>query len=191
MADEQDLARRAAAGDKKAFEELYLQCKDRVYNYLCRVVGDREFAEDLFQEAILDAYKCLDRYDPSQPFLSWLFGIAHHKALYRLRKRRKRARISLDQDISGKGDGSNLLDLLGDEHLRPDSMAQDKEFEISLQRALNMLNPQQRATLILIGVEGCSYEEAAKIMRCSVGTIRSRVNRARTKCMEILKKRGR
>ncbi len=133
--------------------------------------GDRDYGDDLVQETLLKALSHLDSFTPGTNLRSWLFTILRNT--YFTDRRRARHEVR-DEDSVMAG-------------VRSDPPAQEPQLDMrDLQRALLCLSDEQREALILVGAAGFSYEEAAEICGCCSGTIKSRVNRARTKLSEIL-----
>jgi len=133
--------------------------------------GNFDRADDLVQETLLKAWQNLDKFEEGTNLRAWLFTILRNGYFSELRKRRREV-----EDVDGKMTASLSVPPAQQGHLD----MQD------FRRALNLLPPDQREALVLVGAAGFSYEEAAAISQCAVGTIKSRVNRARAKLTEML-----
>jgi RNA polymerase sigma-70 factor (ECF subfamily) len=165
-----ELARRCLDGGADGYALLLERHKGRVYSFLLRLVGDAADAEDLAQTAFLKAFRSLDSYDPSRPFLSWLFGIAHHAGLDFLRARRPRE-LALD-------DADAPLDL-PDESSGPEAEVESALQAELVERLLRSLPAPYREVLLLRHAEDMSVEQAAAVLSLPVGTVKVRLFRAR------------
>lgn len=170
----------ARRGDRRAFSRLVEAYQRPVFNLTYRMLGNVEEAEDAAQEAFLRAYTRLGQYDPDQKFSTWLFSIANHHCIDRLRKRRV-THVSID-------DNPVLQNLEGDDP-RPERKALDKEERLEVQAMLEQLAPEYRTPLVLRYWEDMSYEEIAETMDVSVAAIKSRLFRARQQLAAIYQER--
>jgi RNA polymerase sigma-70 factor (ECF subfamily) len=173
---EQTWVQQARRGDQRAFSRLVEAYQRPVFNLTYRMLGNVEEAEDAAQEAFLRAYSRLGQYDPEMKFSTWLFSIANHHCIDRLRKRRT-TQISID-------DNPVLQNLEGDE-LRPEPHALQQEVRIEVQAMLDRLAPEYRTPLVLRYWEEMSYEEIAETMNVTVATVKSRLFRARQQLAAI------
>lgn len=169
--DDQLLINRALGGERAAFGELALRYQDRLFSSMLGVTGSAEEAEDVVQDALVRAFLKLDSFQQNSQFFTWLYRIAFNVALSRHRK--KRSRISIDQNREATGAEPV------DDSESPDEPMQRRERVELVQRALSQLTDQHRAILILREMDECSYEEIAEILDISIGTVRSRISRAR------------
>ncbi len=168
-----DQARR---GDKAAFSRLVEAYQRPVYNLTFRMLGDAHEAEDAAQETFLRAYARLRQYDSEHKFSTWLFSIANHYCIDRLRRRRATL-VSID-------DNPVLENLEGDE-LRPEPAAVVQEQRVEVQRLLFQLEPEYRQPLILRYWEEYSYEEIADALGLTVAAVKSRLFRARKQLADL------
>ncbi|MCM2371118.1 RNA polymerase sigma factor [Aporhodopirellula aestuarii] len=169
--DEVELIRRALAGEEQAFESLVLEHQDRLFSAMTQVTGSIHDAEEVTQEAFIRAFLKLDTFQQNSQFFTWLYRVAFNIALSR--KRRKRAKISLDQQREDIG--NDVVDR--GESVDAGMIRQD---QISLvQTAMGRLSEQHRGILVLREMNDASYEEISEILELSIGTVRSRLNRAR------------
>lgn len=166
----------ARAGNKQSFSRLVEAYQRPVYNLTYRMLGTPEEAEDAAQEAFLRAYARLGQYDPNHKFSTWLFSIANHHCIDRLRKRRKTF-ISIDDNP--------VLQNLQNESPEPEENVLDAEQASELQALLSQLEPEYRTPLILRYWEECSYEEIAQSMDLTVSAVKSRLFRARKQMAEL------
>jgi RNA polymerase sigma-70 factor (ECF subfamily) len=173
------LVRRTLAGDPGAFEVLVRRHHRDLFRTLRRITRNVEDAEDLTQEAFLRGYRALDRFDPARPFRPWLWTIGIRLAFQRLAKK-ERGNVSLDtagveEDEGRAGSGAWWTDTRALEEL--DGRLLRREID----EALEELDPQHRAILLLRVVEERSYEEIAGILDVPIGTVMSRLSRARAR----------
>lgn len=162
----------ARAGDKNAFGHLVESYQRPVINLTYRMLGDPEEAADAAQEAFLRAYTRLHQYNPEHKFSTWLFSIANHHCIDRLRKRRVNV-TSIDE--------SPVAFSLDDESPQPDEALLAKERSRELQALLDQLEPEYRTPLILRYWHDYSYQEIAETMDISLAAVKSRLFRARQK----------
>ena len=175
---EQRWIEEARKGDKAAFGRLVEAYQRPVFNLTYRMLGNPEEAEDAAQEAFLRAYSRLKQYDPDKKFSTWLFSIANHHCIDRLRKRRATF-VSID-------DNPVLQNLEGDAP-RPEPMAVALERNREVQALMGQLEPDYRTPLILRYWEEYSYEEIADAMDITVSAVKSRLFRARKQMAELVR----
>ncbi len=173
---EQEWLSAARAGDRQAFSRLVEAYQRPVFNLTYRMLGNREEAEDAAQETFLRAYARLRQYNPEHKFSTWLFSIANHHCIDRLRKRRV-----LTQSI----DDTPLAYLLEGGEPHPEQSLLRREEADELQHLLDQLEPQYRTPLILRYWYDYSYQEIATAMGLSLAAVKSRLFRARQKLAEI------
>lgn len=167
----------AKAGDGRAFGLLVESYSRPVYNLTYRMLGNAEEAEDAAQETFLRAFSRLEQYDANHKFSTWLFSIANHYCIDRLRKRRV-TQISID-------DNPVLENLEGDDPA-PDKMALRGERRVEVQQLMAQLDPDYRTPLALRYWEDLSYEEIAETMGLTVAAVKSRLFRARQRMGELM-----
>lgn len=184
--DDAALFRRARSGDRGAFGSLVLMYQDRVYNALVRMVGDREEARELAQEAFTRALMKLSGFrGEAQPY-TWIFRIAMNLAISRLRKLRRRRVFSLDQPMPGGGpdapedQASGLVRRVADvEASDPAGVVERRERDQQVLAALGRVDPEHRALLVMRDIEGFDYQQMADVLDVPLGTLKSRLFRAR------------
>ncbi len=168
-------------GRRHAFGELVRRYENRLYNGIYRVVGNVEDAKDVVQEAFLNAYQSLNSFKGDAEFFTWLYRIAYNAAISLQRKRK----VLLSLDYNGDEKLNTEPQDLSDLHQPGDRLERSEE-EAKLQKALNKLSPEHRIVLVLKEIEGQKYEDIADILDVPIGTIRSRLHRARIELREIL-----
>ena len=183
---EKDLIRKAKQGDMLAFEELILKHEKIVYNLALRMMNHSEDAMDISQEVFLKAYRSLSNFDERSAFSTWLYRITHNTCIDEIRKRKGKQTYSLEEDLESE-DGS-MQRQVADDGDTPEESLMRKEQKSEILRALDTLSEEHKAAIILRDVKGLSYEEIAEILELSLGTVKSRINRARNQLKtEILK----
>ncbi len=186
--EDAELIRRTIAGDRNAFEGLVRRYHSDLQRALRRITRSLEDAEDLTQEAFLRAYRALDRFDLERPFRPWLWTIGIRLALHAIsRKDRKHARLDSgdpEDAQSARHEGGWLADR------RPIEEIEERLTRIDLEKALEALDPDQRAALILRVVEERSYDEISEILGIPKGTVMSRLFRARLRLRGRLSQDG-
>jgi RNA polymerase sigma-70 factor (ECF subfamily) len=183
-----DAARR---GDLPAFNWLVLRYQTRVYNLCLRMLSDPDAAADATQETFISAYKAIGRFKGGM-FRSWVLRIASNACLDMLRSQRRHPTMSLDSAPPGQDEEEveplQVADL--DNSVNPEASALNQEVAQAIQDALGALPDDQRIAIVLVDVQGLSYEEAAEITASNLGTIKSRINRARTRLRDTLREMG-
>ena len=182
-ADDHRLIAECLKGDTAAFGELVRRYQDRLFNTVYRLVDHAEDAQDVVQDAFLNAYQALDSFKGDSLFFTWLYRIAVNTAISL--KRKQRVVISMD---AGRPEGAVVEPADRSEFSRPGQALEQAEQERRIQRALNQLSPEHRAVLVMKDMEGQKYETMAEILQVPIGTIRSRLHRARVELRDILSK---
>jgi len=177
--DDARLIDETLAGDRMAFGELVRRYQVRLFNTLLHVVGTREEAEDVSQEAFVQAFVKLDSFRGHSAFYTWLYRIAFNVSVSR--RRRKRSEISMDLHRERTGEEPE------DAGEAPDEQLLREEQVRQVRAAIEALNEEHRAILVLREMEGCDYETIAEILDMPIGTVRSRLHRARLQLREQLK----
>lgn len=166
-------------GDDDAFAELIGRYRNQITSYIYRMTNDYEGAVDLAQETFIRLYRAVDRYQTSHAFSTYIYRIATNLAISELRKRKRRRLVSLTGFFQSS-DGAEPCEFdPADERPLQDAELVDAERRNAVQRAISTLPEKYRAPLILRDVEGRSYEEIARILQTSEGTVKSRISRAR------------
>lgn len=180
-----DLVARARSGDGRAFERLALSEERALYRHAARIVGAGPDAEDVVQDALISAWKSMRSFEGTN-FRAWLFRIVTNRALDRIRARKRRPELPLeppaDEDVTWAepvAPGPDLAEL-----------AAGSEALAVVEEALGGVPVEQRAALLLRDVEGFAYEEIAIMTGVEVGTVKSRIHRARVAVRNVLVTRG-
>ncbi len=173
---DKELVKRVQKGDKGAFDLLVLKYEHKIVNLVMRYVRDPETALDISQEAFIKAYRALPRFRGDSAFYTWLYRIAVNTAKNHLAALRRRpSDIELDlQDPDQYGLHAKLK-----ETDTPEAVSLSQELQETLEKAIQSLPDDLRTAIVLRELDGMSYEEIAQTMDCPVGTVRSRIFRAR------------
>ncbi|HEX6106073.1 MAG TPA: sigma-70 family RNA polymerase sigma factor [Gemmatimonadales bacterium] len=166
------------AGDGMAFQELVTRYRGRLLNFVHRMIGDRERAEDLVQEAFLRVHRHLHRFDSTKKFSTWIYTIASNLAKNELRNR-SRSPLVLFQTLRPQDDEHQRPLQFEDAASRPDDMFAHRHLRELVDATVATLAPHHRQVFVMRELEGRSYEEIAELTRCNLGTVKSRLNRAR------------
>jgi RNA polymerase sigma-70 factor, ECF subfamily len=177
-ADDRRFIAESRNGDTAAFGALVRRYQDRLYNTAYRLVGNAEDAQDVVQEAFLSAYQSLGSFKGDSLFFTWLYRIAVNTAISL--KRKQRAVLRLGGPAAEPLDPSDLS--------RPGHALEQAEQGQRVQQALGRLSPEHRAVLVLKDMEGQKYEAIAEVLGVPIGTVRSRLHRARLELRELLEK---
>jgi RNA polymerase sigma-70 factor (ECF subfamily) len=179
--DDECLIRACRSGDAEAFGALVSRYQGRLYPTVLRLTGSTEDALDLLQEAFLRAYQNLDRFQGESSFYTWIYRIAINLALSD--RRRKRRTLRWVDEHRGP-DVAELQDRQGTDPAAPVERA---ERDHRIQEALNTLPPDYRAVLVLKEFDGLAYEEISAVLGIPIGTVRSRIHRARCELRDQLR----
>jgi RNA polymerase sigma-70 factor (ECF subfamily) len=174
---DQALVERVQRGDKRAFELLVSKYQRKIFRLLSRLIRDPAEIEDVAQEAFIKAYRALPNFRGESAFYTWLYRIAINTAKNHLVAQGRRAPTSTETEVE---DAENFddADQLRDVNT-PDSMLQSRQVGEAVNRAIEKLPEDLRTAIVLRELEGLSYEEIAESMNCPIGTVRSRIFRAR------------
>jgi RNA polymerase sigma-70 factor (ECF subfamily) len=167
------------SGEERAFQELVERYQTRLLNFIFRTIGDRERAEDLVQEVFIRVYRHIHRFDRSKKFSTWVYTIASNLAKNELRNR-SRNPLVLFQTMKGaaREDDDRPLQF-EDTTARPDDLYRKRHLRELVEETVAQLPEHHRQVFVLRELEGKSYEEIAEITDCNLGTVKSRLNRAR------------
>ena len=179
MENEQALIDQAKKGDARAFKELIAAYQSDLYNVALYFTGDTHDASDLYQETWIKVFRNLAGYKYNRNFKAWLLKVLRNTYIDKFsRKRGRKEEVPMDEMAAG---------MTGDSRLRGPETEERKQI---IYRAVNSLPDEFRQTVILVDLQGLSYEDTAGIMNVSTGTVRSRLSRARKKLKEIFLKPG-
>ena len=173
------------AGDRRAFDTLVDRYQRRLLNFVYRTIGDRERAEDLVQEVFIRVHRHLHRFDQSKKFSTWIYTIASNLAKNELRNR-SRNPLVLFQTIRKDDDPDPRPLEFEDHRSRPDDLFRKRHLRELVEWAVTQLPEHHRIVFVLRELEGKTYEEIAEITDCNLGTVKSRLNRARARFAQVM-----
>lgn len=176
QASDKKLVERVQKGDKGAFDLLVLKYQHKIVNLIMRYVRDPELALDIAQEAFIKAYRALPRFRGESAFYTWMYRIAVNTAKNHLAAQRRRP---MDVELDLQDPEQYELHAKLRETDTPEGVALSDELQETVERAIAALPEDLRTAIVLRELEGMSYEEIAETMECPVGTVRSRIFRAR------------
>jgi RNA polymerase sigma-70 factor (ECF subfamily) len=184
------LVARAQKGDRESFDALVELYTPQVYNLALRVTGSREEAEDCVQDAFLRAYCALRSFRGEAAFSTWLYRVALNVATDAARKRARNPVTTTELAREGSDEPAPELERVAESAVSdahgPDAAFASKQRRNIVLKAINHLPEHQRAVVILYDLQGMSYEEIAQILKTRVGTVKSRLNRARLALKDLL-----
>lgn len=182
--DEAGLIRDATRGDLDAFNRLVLAYQDMVYNHAYRIMGEPEAADDATQEAMISAYRKLSHYRGGS-FKSWLLRIVTNACYDELRRRKRRPTTPLEP-LDSESEEVESPHWLADTGELPEAAAERAELGEAIQKCLNALPDEFRMVVVMVDVQGMDYQEASDLVGAPLGTIKSRLARARLRLRECL-----
>ncbi len=177
-ADDSQLVQATLAGDRDAFGHLVHRYQDRVFNTMTRVLGNQADARDITQDAFVQAFVKLESFRGDAKFYTWLYRIAMNLALSHRRRRRPTESLDATKDNVGE-------EPVAEQPSAAQQLVEQERAE-QLQQALLRLSDEHRQILVLRELEGCDYESISEILELPVGTVRSRLFRARTQLKGVL-----
>lgn len=173
------------SGEKRAFGELVDRYHVRLLNFIYRTIGDRDRAEDLVQETFIRVYRHLHRFDQTKKFSTWAYTIASNLAKNELRNR-SRNPLVLFQTIKKNWESDHRPLEWEDNTYRPDDLYRKRHLKEMVDRAVEQLPEHHRVVFVLREMEGKTYEEISEITGVNLGTVKSRLNRARNNFAQIV-----
>ena len=183
--DDSQLVARYLDGERFAFNELVDRYQDRLLNFIYRTIGDRDRAEDLVQETFVRVYRHLHRFDQSKKFSTWAYTIASNLAKNELRNR-SRNPLVLFQAIKKNWDADHRPLEFEDSTYAPDDLFRKRHLREKVEAAVAELPEHHRVVFVLRELEGKTYEEISDITGVTLGTVKSRLNRARNRFAQII-----
>jgi RNA polymerase sigma-70 factor (ECF subfamily) len=179
---DEDLIERFQGGDLYAFDMIVKNYKDQLLNFVFRFLGNQEESEDVVQETFLRVYRNRSAYRRVAKFSTWIYTIAGNLARTELRRRRRRRLFSIS-DMGVQDKDYEISDNVLNPEAQTDGVMKDEIIQAEISR----LSPKFREVILLRDVQELSYEEISKILRVPIGTVKSRVNRARLRLQSRLK----
>lgn len=176
--DDQECVLRAQRGEGRAFSELVTRYQDRVYRFLLRLTRSQDDALDLTQDTFMRAYQGIDRWRPDALFRTWLFRIARNVAFDRLRRDKRVEFVELDEELD-----------VADPAAGPEAVVETAQRYRLLEASLERLPAEHREILLLREIEEMSYDDIAQVLDLHIGTVKSRLARARAALLERMQSR--
>ncbi len=184
-ASDSELVAQFLAGEKRAFTELVNRYQDRLLNFVYRMIGDRDRAEDLVQETFVRVFRHLHRFDQSKKFSTWAYTIASNLAKNELRNR-SRNPLVLFQAIKSNWEADHRPLEWEDNTYRPDDLFRKRHLKELVESVVSELPEHHRVVFLLREMEGKTYEEISEITGVNLGTVKSRLNRARNNFAQLI-----
>ena len=185
---EQELVARARRGDESAFEALVTENEKRIYNLCRRLTGNQEDAAELTQEAFLNAWRGLGRFQGESSFSTWLYRLATNACIDFLRKEKRRQSLSMTVSLDDEEEARQVE--LPDERYAPEGALERAEARRAGAEGLERLTLEHRQVLVMREVHGLSYAEIGQVLGLEEGTVKSRIARARGALRKVLTERG-
>ena len=179
------LLNRMQAGDEAACEELVRRYQSRIYSLVYNMVGNREDAEDLVQDIFVRAFRNIGTFQGRSRFYTWLYRIAINLTINFLKRPARRGKLSLDDVDLGIERDRTFVEMVS--RRTPATDMRISELQERLNKALQKLSDKHRTVVVLHDIEGIPHQEIARMLRCSAGTVRSRLFYARRRLQEELK----
>lgn len=182
--EDRQLIERCRSGDREAFDELVRRYERQAYNLAYRLSGNYDDASDVVVEAFVRVFQGLHTFRGEANFGTWLHRVVVNTFLDMRKRSKGRQNVSLEEQLELEGD--TLTRQIEDTGPGPEELVEKEEREEILQRAIAQLSPERRILIVLYHFENLSYEEIARMLNLPVGTVKSRLNRARLALREIL-----
>ena len=183
--DDGQVVQRFLDGEERAFTELVRRYDKRLQNFVRRTIGDRERAEDLVQETFVRVYRHLHRFDQTRKFSTWIYTIAGNLAKNELRNRSRNPLVLFQALVKHWEADSRPLEW-EDPSTRPDDLYRKRFLREKVEEAVSLLPEHHRVVFILRELHGRTYDEIAEVTGCTLGTVKSRLNRARNRFARII-----
>jgi len=183
--DDTALVNAYLTGESRSFDVLVERYQTRLLNFVYRIVGDRERAEDLVQEVFIRVHRHLGRFDRSKKFSTWIYTIASNLGKNELRNRSRNPLVLFTSITQGWDDEERPLEF-EDPTARPDDQFRKRHVKELVEQTVSRLPKHHKEVFVLREIDRRSYEEIAEITHCNLGTVKSRLNRARNSFAEII-----
>lgn len=183
--NESGLVTLAQQGNLEAFNQLVMLHQDKIYSLALRILGDEASAEDITQNTFLSAFRSLPGFRKGS-FHSWLYRIATNACYDELRRRKSHPLQPLEDEGGEEENPFQLYNFFSGTVLLPEKEVERHELQYVVHQALNRLDPDQRAVIVLVDLQDINYKEAAHILEVPIGTVKSRLARARVQLRNLL-----
>lgn len=179
MKDQENIIARARRGDADAFEQLVVAYRDQVFRLALRMCGNEADADEVAQEAFLSAWKALPNFRGDSQFSTWLYQLTSHAAIDLMRREKRQIAAEDITEVSAPDPGPS-----------PQQQAERSETRQAVRDAMEQLSPEYRQIVVLRFLQELSYEEIGAVLKLPPGTVKSRLNRAKSQLKDILSKSG-
>lgn len=179
MKDQENIIARARRGDADAFEQLVAAYRDQVFRLALRMCGNEADADEVAQEAFLSAWKALPNFRGDSQFSTWLYQLTSHAAIDLMRREKRQIAAEDITEVSAPDPAPG-----------PQQQAEQSETRQAVRDAMAQLSPEYRQIVVLRFLQELSYEEIGTVLKLPPGTVKSRLNRAKSQLKDILSKRG-
>lgn len=179
MKDQENIVARARRGDADAFEQLVVAYRDQVFRLALRMCGNEADADEVAQEAFLSAWKALPNFRGDSQFSTWLYQLTSHAAIDLMRREKRQIAGEDITEVSAPDPGPS-----------PQQQAERSETRQAVREAMEQLSPEYRQIVVLRFLQELSYEEIGAVLKLPPGTVKSRLNRAKSQLKDILSKSG-
>lgn len=179
MKDQENIIARARRGDADAFEQLVIAYRDQVFRLALRMCGNEADADEVAQEAFLSAWKALPNFRGDSRFSTWLYQLTSHAAIDLMRREKRQITAEDITEVSAPDPGPS-----------PQQQAERSETRQAVRDAMGQLSPEYRQIVVLRFLQELSYEEIGAVLKLPPGTVKSRLNRAKSQLKDILSKSG-
>ncbi len=180
---EKQLIEKAKKGDESSFESLILGCQGKAYNIALRYLKNEEDAMDALQESFIKIFRHLNSFKEDSRFDTWVYRIVVNTCNDMLRKNSNR---KITDSIYKMDDEKETMIDIPDTTASPEEVFDQKEKSAHIMSCMDQLNQEQKEIIVLRDIQGFSYDEISEILNCSIGTVKSRINRSRLRLREIL-----
>ncbi|MDI3533885.1 MAG: polymerase sigma-70 factor, subfamily [Thermosediminibacterales bacterium] len=186
--NEQQLIKKCQEGNLQAFSKLVKLYEKKVFNIAYRMLGDYEEAGDVSQEVFLRIYKSIESFKGNSSLATWIYRVTTNMCIDQLRRKKGKQIYSLDEPI--ETDYGKLYPEAPDASDTPEEQVLKKDVQKLIKKSLEKLPEEQRIVIVLRDIQGFSYNDIAEITGCSLGTVKSRINRGRKALKDIIESDG-
>jgi RNA polymerase sigma-70 factor (ECF subfamily) len=184
LEEDETLVRRAQRGQREAFDVLVERYKSRLYGVVYHMLGNHEDANDMVQDSFLNAYRNLTRFKNQSSFYTWIYRVAVNRTINFMRRNRRRTEYSLDDFDAAIQTDPDFVEMMS--HATPSREVGLTELQEQLNAALQKLSDTHRAVVVMHDIQGMTHADIARAMKCSEGTVRSRLFYARQQLQALL-----
>lgn len=184
--NEEALIKKSQNGDSTAFNELMNSYFKRIYSIAYRMAGNADDASDMTQEVMIKLFRNIKSFRGGSQFSTWVYTVATRTCIDELKKIRRHSSYSIDSEI--ETDEGSIATELEDDAPTPEKKAEQNELKSLVAKAIARLGDDHKTVIVLRDIQGLGYDEIAKIVGCSAGTVKSRISRGRERLKNILEK---